>query len=442
MTESKNSRIKNLISFLTILISVTSFSLLAPIGYFAYSINSALASMQNLKIEKAATHMKKAVFIARFCPEPDKKMVYSLNILSTTLLAQGNLKEAELVIDQTLNQTRKFYGTEISLIPSLLAKADLYRRQGNYPKAIKTYQNILQLLSKAGKKNELFAQVQRDLGNLEIAQENYDSAEQNLRAVDSLYQELSLNTVNNIIDLNLSLGEIAEAKGDYKSALNFYDRAQSLYSKHKIDKKSQEALIYNLKAELYLNNGDIEHSEPLITKAFSLSQDNSTVERLQASNLKSLLNLTNLYLKEKKFSRAKRINEQSLLIAENRLGRGHQAYGEALCHKGEILFYEGDLDKAFLTLKKAKKLASSHRLENRINRTIANLMLEAGQLEEANLLFNEVLTMYENCLNDKHPEYAQALVEYAELLKLDGKLEKAESCKRKAAKISQLAFSR
>lgn len=441
MTETTNGKLKNIISFLSILILVAAFSMLAPIGYFAYSINSAYTNMQNLQIEKAATHMKKAVFVARYCPQPDEKITFSLNILSTILLAQGNLKEAELVIDQSLNQTRKIYRSEVSLIPAYLAKADLYRRQGNYARAVKSYKNILVTLSQAGKKNELFAKVQRNLSILEFTQEDYTSAEKELHSIDTLYQELSLNTVNNVIDLNLQLGEIAEARGFYKSALTYYNQAQKLYSAHPTEEKSVEALINNLKAELYLHNGDIDRSEQLITKAFSLNQDMTTMEKLQASNLKSLLNLTNLYLKENKFARAKRINQQALLIAETRLGNSHPAFAQALCHKGVILFYEGDMEKSFVTLEKARSLVSNKRIATRINRNIANLLLQAGQLDEAKALFDEVLTSYEQCLKKKHPEYAQTLIEYGQLLKVTGKSKQAEAYRIEADKISQQAFS-
>ena len=301
MNKSTNIKLKKITSVISITAVAASLSILTPIGIFAYSVNAAYSNLQNLKVDEAATNMKHAVFFAKYCPDSDKKTASGLNILSTLLLAQGNLNDAESIIEQSLKLQSKTSEEELQIIPSLVAKAELYRRQAKLSEAINLYKRILFILSKSGQDNRLSAQIKRDLGILLFIQEDYPKAEKELKSIDRLYKKLSLNTVNNVIDLNLHFGMLSEAKGKYKTAMEFYDHAEQLYKEHPTGKNSLAALIYNLKAELYLNQNDIEKSEPLITKAFSLSQDLTSVERLQAGNLRCLLNLTSLYIKEAKF---------------------------------------------------------------------------------------------------------------------------------------------
>ena len=395
--------------------------LATPDLFWIYSIHCAYRNLSELKLEGASDHLERALSISGLCRHSKEKTATGMKLLCDILLTRGNLTKAEAIIQEALLFEKQHFRTESRLIPLMMAKAELSRRRGDYSEALLIYKDIEKIIDHSQGKDSVLARVRRQTGILRLLEGNYSQAGNVFRDLSSLYTNLSLNTVPNIIDLNLQLSLVEEGRGDYQAALNYLDQAEKVYIENSWQETSFLVSICNLKAELYLNQGDLDKAEPLVTRAYLLSQDKSPVNILQAGNLQPLLNLSSIYLERRRFDRARILNREAVMISEQRLGPNQPAYASAFAHKGILLFHEGKADEAFEILEKAQNETVNQRTRARIDRYMARLFMEAGQSEEAACHYKEALAKLESCLNRKHPEYVQVEAEFSNLSMLKEK---------------------
>lgn len=434
------------LAFVISALSLIFLVLVLPNLYWMHAIKSGSNEFSKMKLDDAANYFSQAIWISRFFPKADDRLPKSLNILAKILIAQGKYEEASNAIAESIKISKRLYkkGSEEGYIEPLLLNASLSKRLGDYDTAVKIYDQILSISKDEKLVSPIYKDTLKEKSILEILTGDYDKAEAGLKEVNQLNEKLNQNTITNVSEIAYNLGRIQEARGNYKSALEFYNKA-IMYLAPQIDKyKSAQSLIFNLKAELLMHEYKIDEAEPLVSKAFSLSQNPDNTDYLQVAKLKSIVNLTTIYLEKGNLDKAKKIIKKSFPIAEEKLGKGHPLYSKILSQRALLLALEGNFKEAKALTNKSKTLVektvgSNHRFVAAQTSNLAHIETLEKNYSIANDLYQNALATYKNCLGDKHPEYALCQIGYSNCLEEDGKLQEAEQNRSNAVQVFALA---
>ncbi|MBI1271785.1 tetratricopeptide repeat protein [bacterium] len=445
--QKKRSPVKLLVTTILMLLIALGVGFAIPNAMWFYYIQSGSQNMDALKLEESAKDFETAATIARFFPSGDERLGLSLNTLGTMQLALGRYKEAGKTIDESITIHKRLYGEGVKSTKALLLKAGLNRRQGNYKEAEEIYNNALDTIESAEGKNAKYAEVLMVLSILEIYRGNYARAEAGFLEVTSIHKELEGAKYKEPPDMTMNLGRIAEAKGDYKTAGDLYQKCLKELGAPDENNKASHCLVLNLMAELYITENDTKEAGASVEKAYALAQSLSAKEYLQAANLETLMNLTSFHIMEDQYDKAEKILKQSLPIARDRLGKNHPAYARVLSQQAEVLAYknkfkEADADALEAIALMKETVGDTHRYVADLMRSRAKVLTRQKNFDEADTVLKQSLNLFAECLSAKHPEYANTLMAQAKLAEAKGNSARAAELMARARKIVEAANKR
>ena len=445
--QKKRSPVKLLVTTILMLLIALGIGFAIPNAMWFYYIQSGSQNMDDLKLEESAKDFETAVTIARLFPSSDERLGLSLNTLGTMQLALGRYKEANKTIDESIKIHERLYGEGVKSTKALLLKAGLNRRQGKYKQAEEIYNHALDKIEHAEGKTAKYAEVLMVLSILEIYRGNYARAEAGFLEVTAIHKELAGDKYKEPPDMTMNMGRIAEAKGDYKTASDLYQKCLKELGAPNDNNKASHCLVLNLMAELYITENNTKEAGTSVEKAYALAQSLSAKEYLQAANLETLMNLTSFHIMEDQFDKAEKILKQSLPIARDRLGKNHPAYARVLSQQAEVLAYKNKFKEAdadaleAITLMK-ETVGDTHRYVADLMRSRAKVLTRKKSFDEAETVLKQALTLFAECLSAKHPEYANTLMVQAALAEARGNSARATELMARARKIVEAANER
>jgi tetratricopeptide (TPR) repeat protein len=290
-----------------------------------------------------------------------------LNSLARLYQAQGQLAEAEILYQQTLETAKNTLPPEHPYIAASLNNlAHLYQMQGRFAEAEPLYQKALETA-----KNTLSE------GHLDVAA-----------------------TLNNLAVLYKEQGRFAEAEPLYQEVLQMHQVGLS-------EKHPYLAQSLNNLAELYRKQGRIDEAEPLYRKALEIIQNALPQEHLYFAAI--LNNLAELYREQGRLAEAESLYPQTLEILQKALPSEHPHIAATLNNLALLYHAQDRLDEAETLYKEALRiwqntLPQGHpNISNGLN-NLAGLYQGQGRFAEAKLLYEEALEICLKNLGAEHPD--------------------------------------
>jgi signal transduction histidine kinase/CheY-like chemotaxis protein len=188
-----------------------------------------------------------------------------------------------------------------------IIEAQLLFDKGEFHEALIALQTTLQTAE------ELKANKSEGLLHIKIAELQFLTGNSE-NAISSLIKAAEINrllkdNVNLAVAYNLN-GEIYAKKGDYKTALDYFDNARSLFEIEGIDKLVGEVL-YN-QAKILIHQKNFNQANILLEKAIIISKKYKAYELLSKTLLESSIVSLNLQNNSKSLSQANEAAEISL----------------------------------------------------------------------------------------------------------------------------------
>lgn len=287
----------------------------------------------------------------------------------------------------------KYYATAIH------NEGIIYFEQSNDEKAIECFNKSIEVSRQSGNRNEMAISLQS------IAQINIRKGN-NTKALNQLYQSLKIfeevHDEIGIADVHLSLGDICYFQKDYKKALEHHKKSYDLYSRNNY--------LVAISTVCYKVGLDYYELKDYAMALFYQQKSIDIIEKAQlAPNSVTYLNISQIYVFQKKYDKAMEYALKALKITEdlqNKAGicQGHvvlsklfmfrQHYTKAIehgekalsmareiNHASEISMAAQQLQDVYTTLKQDVKAAKMHELyleakSNLDNQESKNALLE------------------------------------------------------------------
>lgn len=195
----------------------------------------------------------------------------------------GNYEMGELYREKgyLFNQKANYLLGEIATLPSL-ARIKMFK--GDYEGSKELYEKMITLSLE--NKNKFHKAVGKEgLGNIEFQKGNFDSALKYYQETLSIYDEIGIKLPR----IENFLGKVLEKKGDFIAAKSFYTRALNINFQTK-DHLAASENLYNL-ANLSFLEGNAETSFEQINKSIEITENlysdivNSSLKRSYFSNV-------------------------------------------------------------------------------------------------------------------------------------------------------------
>jgi tetratricopeptide (TPR) repeat protein len=287
----------------------------------------------------------------------------------------------------------------------------------------------------------------RDEARRMIELGEYDKADKLLQDAIEIDRKAIQSQQEKLDDLMLSLAqslasraELAEAKLDYKKAIDFYkDALDSLPQNQQIE----QAVYINNLGTLYYTLANYREAESLYRQALKIDQD--TFEPNHPKVAIRLNNLAELLRETGRFDEAEPMYRRALKIDQDIYGPNHPEVAIDLNNLALLLRATNRLSDAKPLYKRAliiweKSLGKNHPQVAIALNNLAELLKETGRFDEAEALYKRALTIWENSLGKNHPKVATTLNNLAVLLQATNRLSEAESLMERALVIREQSF--
>jgi CHAT domain-containing protein/tetratricopeptide (TPR) repeat protein len=319
----------------------------------------------------------------------------SLTNLAVLLRYQGDLKRAEALCRQGLENYHAVYGDEHP--QTAAAKFNLgaiLREQGRYPEAKSLLREALDI-------------DRRLLGDEDI---------------------------NLAYDHN-DLGRLLQLQADYAGAEGHYRRAIAIMRNHKGEDNPEFAGILDNLSSVLASQGDHAQAEPLRRR--SLAVRRKILGENHPLVAESLSNLGFVLMRKGNMARAEAYFREALVIFRNLFGEEHFAVAQVAHNLGAVSMGRGDYESAedqyLASLAIWRKIVGADHPEIATTlRNLARLYERRGDYALAETHYQESLAMYQKLLGSEHPLVALNLNSLAVLCRRRGNYGRAEGLHRQA----------
>lgn len=335
-----------------------------------------------------------------------KNYAISLFDLGSLYKEVSRYEEAEVLITQAIEIAKKKHGFKKEYIDYSVKLAELYEELGQYEDALKLSNEVLALIDKSKKRDNLqyvnfiivIATVYTYIGELE------ESLSLNLQALEIVEKEFGKNDylygvqLNNIGILFFYLGEFDKSLSYLTQALNYTREFNGLTHPDYILRLNNLSGIYQ-----YLNY--FEKSELLLKEARELilkKYDKSHLEYAYNSN-----GLGTLYSEIGRYEEAEVFLSETLELFEIFFGKKHNNYASVLNNLANLYAELGNYSKALeLSLQTVNitknTLGTKHKNYFVELNNLASLYLEFGLFDKAEDNLNEIFNNIDNEDEDKY----------------------------------------
>jgi tetratricopeptide (TPR) repeat protein len=381
----------------------------------------------------------KESFTAEIPEELSEKSNYLMDI-GNLYDFNGCYKEAEPLLKQALEITRKIYGEyHPQVATSLNDLAELYRKEGRYDEAEPLYKQALEITRKIyGENHPDVATSLNNLAGLYNEEGRYDEAEPLLKQSFEIFRKIHgenhpdvATSLNNLAGLYNEEGRYDEAEPLYKQALEI---RRKIYGEYHPD----VATSLNNLAGLYNEEGRYDEAEPLHKQALEIRR--KIYGEYHPDVATSLNNLAELYNEEGRYDEAEPLYKQALEIFRKIYGKNHPDVATSLNNLAGLYLKEGRYDKAEPLLKQSfeifrKIYGKNHPDVATSLNNLAVLYDEKGRYDKAEPLYKQALEIFRKIYGENHPDVATSLNNLAGLYLKEGRYDEAEPLHKQALEI-------
>ncbi|KOO30511.1 tpr domain protein [Chrysochromulina tobinii] len=350
--------------------------------------------------------------------------------LGLLLQAQGQLKEAEVLLREVLKARRAMLGNrhEDTLV-AINHMASLLDDQGKPDEAEVLYREGLKARrATLGDRHEDTLDAINNLGSLLHSQGKLEEAEMLLlealeasRATLGDRDPTTLSCISYVAMLLQDQGKFEEAGLMFRKALEA-SRA-TLGNRHPDTLSS----INNL-GSLLQDQGKFEEAEVLLREDVDACRE--TLGDRHPDTLSAINNLALLLEDQGKFEEAGVLYREDLEASRATLGNRHPETLKSMANLGSLLRNQGKYEEAGVLLREALEasratLGDRHRETLRAISKLGSLLQDQGKYEEAGVLYREDLEASRATLGDRHRDTLSSINALGSLLQDQGKYEEA-----------------
>ena len=359
----------------------------------------------------------------------------------------GKYDSASIYVEKAWNLLQQYSeeGYQVTLGYALQLKlGQLEVKQGNYVSADSVFGELYQTLEEKDSRDTLFAEVLHSLGMLRYDQSRYneskDFLEEALTLKRQLYTELHLS----VSKTYNALGNLVSDAGDYELARSYYHKALEIHQEISPEDDPNISDIYQNLGLLAYQEGYYDKAIQLIQKSFEIDKKNHPPNHPLIAS--SYNNLGVMYDVMGNAKRALEHYQRSLEIRRALLGEKHPAIAQSYHNMGVVHQEQGDFRQAIANYSQA--LAINQQLdENPITEEIASGLENMGvayynlkNYEQASIHLERALAIHRELFGEQHISVADNLSNIASVWLKTGKYEKASAfireTKRKYEEIS------
>ena len=240
----------------------------------------------------------------------------------------------------------------------------VYHAQGDYSKAFEYHQKALEIREKVlGTEHTDTAQSYNNIGGVYMEQGNYGKALEYHQKALEIWEKVfgtehpyTASSYNNI-------GAVYKEQGDYGKALKYYQKALDIREKVLGTEHPDTAALYNNIGLVYMEQGDYGKALEYHQKALAIVEKNLGPEHPHTAS--SYNNIGLVYTEQGDYGKALKYYQKALAIVEKNLGPEHPNTASSYNNIGAVYMEQGDYDKALDYLKAAyqillKVLGSEH----------------------------------------------------------------------------------
>lgn len=228
--------------------------------------------------------------------------------------------------------------------------------------------------------------------------------------------------LNNLAKLHQALGKYNEAEREFDEALTLSDKV--------FGAGMQKAILLNNKAMLFQAVGRYDEAAGLMKEAMKASSRGPKKTFQSFDNRKFQANLAFIYQLSGKLPEAEATFLEIKKVFEGRKQTGNAEYAGLLNQMGILYIQMGKPEKVEELLKKAKavykeKFTEDNAYYAKVTNDLGNFYRMQARYEDAEKQLNKALNIRETLLGTKHPDYVRTQENLAILYWKTGKLEQA-----------------
>ncbi|MBL7834112.1 MAG: CHAT domain-containing protein [Cyclobacteriaceae bacterium] len=228
--------------------------------------------------------------------------------------------------------------------------------------------------------------------------------------------------LNNLAKLHQALGKYNEAETEFSEALALSDQF--------FGDGMQKAILLNNKAMLFQTVGRYDEAAELMKEAMKASSKGPKKTFQSFDNRKFKINLAFIYQLSGKLTEAETAFQEIKKVFEDRKQTGNAEYAGLLNQMGILYIQMGKPEKVEELLKKSKAVYKERFTEEntyyaKVTNDLGNFYRMQARYEDAEKQLNKALHIRETLLGTKHPDYVRTQENLAILYWKTGKLEQA-----------------
>lgn len=228
--------------------------------------------------------------------------------------------------------------------------------------------------------------------------------------------------LNNLAKLHQALGKYNEAETEFSEALALSDQF--------FGDGMQKAILLNNKAMLFQTVGRYDEAAELMKEAMKSSSKGPKKTFQSFDNRKFKINLAFIYQLSGKLTEAETAFQEIKKVFEDRKQTGNAEYAGLLNQMGILYIQMGKPEKVEELLKKSKAVYKERFTEEntyyaKVTNDLGNFYRMQARYEDAEKQLNKALHIRETLLGTKHPDYVRTQENLAILYWKTGKLEQA-----------------
>jgi tetratricopeptide (TPR) repeat protein len=329
------------------------------------------------------------------------KTIITLNNLAMLYYHQEKYEQAELLFTRALVSGEGVLEDE-DIAAVRVNLAAFYTKQEKYEQAEPLWQQAITLLQRTlGIEHSLTTGCLNTLENL-YRKQGKD------KQIEILYLDILAPSFDNQAHRYFSQGKYEQAEPLFKQALAI--REQRLG----VDHPDTATALDNL-ALLYYTQGKYGQAEPLFKQALAIREQRLGVDHPDTAE--SLNSLASLYLIQEKYEQAEPLFKQALAIREQRLGVDHSDTARSLNHLAALYNDQGKYEQAEPLYTRAlaiqEKLESGDRGTVTTLNNLASFYRERGRYEQAMSLYQRALAIQKQRLGTELPHIVATLDTHA-----------------------------
>lgn len=267
---------------------------------------------------------------------------------------------------------------------------------------------------------------QRTQSALEQAEQETEKAEQVTEFMMDMFEAS---------DPSESLGENITARQLLESGITQAEQLQ--------EQPDVQAQMFDLTGRVYMNLGEYEKAEGLLTKAYHLRENHFTTPHNDIAE--SLHNLGILYWNKAQYSEAENYLRDALQMERELFGESDESIANTMTSLAIVLKELRRFDEAEPLYRQALEMdreifGENHEFVANDLNNFGNFLESQGEYSDARDYYLESLAIYRELLGDNHPSVAGTLTNLGRLSERMGEVEQAVEYHREALKIRRVVF--